>query len=143
MITAILDTNVVVQAVIGSPRSASARVLEAFRQSAFQLVFSHDGYQETVNVLALPQIRARHGWSDDEIHTFVRFLLLNSKVYQHLPSVSATVTRDVTDTKLLGLCQASAADFLVTNDRRHLLRLKKHGRTRIVTPAAFMRQLPW
>src|SRR5438105_1334275 len=85
-------------------------------------------------VRALPQIRARHGWSVGEIHTFVRFLLVNAKVYEKVHSVSATLSRDVTDVKLLGLCEDSGADFLVTNDRRHLLPLKKHGRTRIVTP---------
>jgi predicted nucleic acid-binding protein len=47
----------------------------------------------------------------------------------------------VTDAKFLGLAEEAGANFLVTNDRRHLLRLKRHGRTRIVTPARFLREL--
>ncbi|HLX62927.1 MAG TPA: hypothetical protein VKX17_16755 [Planctomycetota bacterium] len=49
-----------------------------------------------------------------------------------------SLPRDATDSKFLDLALASNAGFLVTNDRRHLLRLKKYGRTRIVTPHKFM-----
>jgi predicted nucleic acid-binding protein len=92
MITAIVDTNVIVQAVIGSPRAASSRLLEAYRQGKFQLVSSEGAFKETVEVLALPQIRARHGWSDEEIDTFVRFLLINATVYQNIRAVSPAIT---------------------------------------------------
>jgi predicted nucleic acid-binding protein len=56
--------------------------------------------------------------------------------------VSATLPRDVTDTKLLALADEAGADYLVTNDRRHLLRLRQDGKTRIVTPARFLGELP-
>jgi predicted nucleic acid-binding protein len=52
--------------------------------------------------------------------------------------VSHAVSRDVTDTKFLDLAVASDADYFVTNDRRHLLPLKRIGRTRIVTPHKFL-----
>ena len=52
--------------------------------------------------------------------------------------VSHSLARDITDTKFLDLALAADADYLVTNDRRHLLPLKKIGRTRIVTPHKFM-----
>lgn len=57
-------------------------------------------------------------------------------------TVPAGLTRDVTDTKLLALADEANADYLVTNDRRHLLRLGRFGRTKIVTPAQFIRSLP-
>jgi predicted nucleic acid-binding protein len=40
------------------------------------------------------------------------------------------------------LALRAKADFLVTNDRRHLLHLESFGQTRIVTPSQFMRLLP-
>lgn len=55
--------------------------------------------------------------------------------------VSATIPRDLTDAKWLALATASDADYLVTNDRRHLLRLRRFGRTQIVTPRAFLREV--
>ncbi len=36
--------------------------------------------------------------------------------------------------KFLSLAAESEAGYIVTNDRRHLLRLKQHGSTKIVTP---------
>jgi predicted nucleic acid-binding protein len=43
--------------------------------------------------------------------------------------------------KFLSLASEANADFLVTKDGRHLLRLKKYRGTRIVTPAQFLREL--
>lgn len=49
--------------------------------------------------------------------------------------------RAILDTKFLALAEDARADYLVTNDHRHLLHLRSHGQTQIVTPAAFLRQL--
>jgi len=48
---------------------------------------------------------------------------------------------DVTDRKFLDLAIASGADYFVTNDRRHLLPLKKIGRTKSSRPHKFMQVL--
>jgi putative PIN family toxin of toxin-antitoxin system len=141
MIKAVLDTNVVVQAVIGSPRSASHRVLRAYDAGKFRPVWSAATMDELLNVLALPHIRARLGWSDDEILDFALSLLLHADTVTGHSSVSAAIPRDVTDTKLLVVSAQSRADYLVTNDRRHLLPLKRFLETRIVTPARFLKCL--
>jgi len=142
MIAAILDTNVFVQAAVGSPRGASTRVLGAYDAGRYRLILSPATIDEVIEVLLLPDIRSRHGWSDDEILRFVFSFLHSADLYTGQHAVSAAVPRDITDTKLLGLAEKSAADYLVTNDRRHLLRLKTHGLTRIVTPTQFLRALP-
>jgi predicted nucleic acid-binding protein len=67
--------------------------------------------------------------------------LANSRYYRASHTVPTNIARDATDTKFLGLAQVAQADYLVTNDRRHLLRLKHYGRTKIVTPAQFLREL--
>jgi putative PIN family toxin of toxin-antitoxin system len=142
MISAVLDTNVTVQSLIGSPRSASARVLDAYYAGKFELLYSRDTLDELIDVLLLPQIRRRHGLSDDEVLEVVASLLLNARHCAGELGVSATLTRDLTDTKFLALAAEADADYLVTNDRRHLLPLGRYERTRVVTPAAFLRQLP-
>jgi putative PIN family toxin of toxin-antitoxin system len=141
MIAAVVDTNVVVQAAISSPRSASRRAMQAYRDARFRLVFSSETLDELHAVLTLPQIRARHGWTDDELTEYFSFLLANSVFYRVGHTVSPSITRDVTDPKFLALAQVAKADYLVTNDRRHLLPLKHHGNTKIVTPAQFLREL--
>jgi putative PIN family toxin of toxin-antitoxin system len=141
MISAILDTNVLVQAVISSPRSASQRALRAYRDKRYRLVFSAETLDELHEVLSLPQMQARHGWTNAELAQHFTFLLANSLFYRISHSVSPSLTRDVTDPKFLELAQAADAEYLVTNDRRHLLRLRQHGSTRIVTPAQFLHEL--
>ena len=141
MTTAILDTNVIIQATFSPPQSASYRAVAASEQGRFQLVFSPATVDELLHVLSLPRIRSRHGWSDDQILRFVLSFLADALVQEEVPGVSAVLTRDVTDTKFLGLAEASNADYLVTNDRRHLLPLRQYHRTRIVTPAQFLREL--
>ena len=141
MISAVLDTNVVVQSVIGSPRSASNRVVRAYDAGRFRLVCSPATIDELVGVLMVPRIRARHGWSEDQILNFTMSLFFRADVFYGRQSVSVPIPRDVTDTKFLALVEDSRADYLVTNDRRHLLPLKRHFRARIVTPNGFLKVL--
>ena len=142
MITAIVDTNVLVQAVISRPQSASVRALKAYRNQQYKLVFSAETLEEVHTVLSVPIIRARHGWPDDQIAQHLTFLLANSLFFRVSSTLPHTITRDVTDTKFLALAMESRADYLVTNDRRHLLPLKKFRRTKIVTPTGFLHRLP-
>src|SRR5438105_15046 len=132
MVTAILDTNVFIRAAL-RPRSPSARVVDAYVDGRFQLLISQAVLQELLNVLLLPDIREVHGWSDDKILRFVTDLLAGGVLYPGQAHVPASLPRDVTDVKFLSLAQEADADYLVTKDSRHLLRLKKHRRTRIVT----------
>lgn len=42
------------------------------------------------------------------------------------------------DNQILACCQYSQVDYLVTGDKKHLLPLKKFGKTRIITPQEFI-----
>jgi putative PIN family toxin of toxin-antitoxin system len=141
MLTAILDTNVFVRAAL-RPASPSARVVDAYLDGRFQLVLSQAVLQELFAVLMLPGIRVRHGWSDDEILRFLTELPANAALYPGQADVAASIPRDVSDVKFLSLAHESNANYLVTKDGRHLLRLKKYGHTQIVTPTQFLVVLP-
>ncbi|MEX2120210.1 MAG: putative toxin-antitoxin system toxin component, PIN family [Pirellulales bacterium] len=141
MICAVLDTNVLLQAVIGSAQAASARTLRAYRDGRFRLAFSLPTLEELHAVLSLPAMQNRHQWDDEQIRKHFNFLLANADFYPVTEPVSAVLARDVTDTKFLELAQQSQARYLATNDRRHLLRLKHFHQTQIVTPAEFLRRL--
>lgn len=141
MTTAVLDTNVVVQSLIGSPDSASARTLDALYDGRFRFVYSPDTIDELLAVLTVPHIRVRHGLSDDEILEFVASLVACGERVDGTATVPARIVGDATDVKFVAAAEASGADYLVTNDHRHLLRLRSHGPTFIVTPADFLRRL--
>ncbi|MBI1902723.1 MAG: putative toxin-antitoxin system toxin component, PIN family [Planctomycetia bacterium] len=124
-----------------SPRSASRAVLDRHRTGDFLLVLSPDTLREIRSVLAHSELRAVHGMTDADIRHFCRALQVASQVFPGSLVVPPAVTRDLTDTKWVALALESGADFLVTNDQRHLHRLKAIGRTRIATPARFLREL--
>ena len=67
MITAVLDTNVIVGAAIGSKLAAASRALNAYFAGKYQLALSPPTSDELLQVLSLSHIRLRHGWSDEEI----------------------------------------------------------------------------
>ena len=60
-----------------------------------------------------------------------------------MPSNLPIVERspDPWDDFLLALCEVGEADLLVTGDKKGLLALKRHGRTKIITPADFAKLL--
>lgn len=138
MITAILDTNVLVQSLLTSASSASARVLDAYYDLKYRLIHSTQTLDELLDVLLVPRIRARHGLSEEEIAEFLVSLLINGTCSSAEPHAPPSLTHDVTDTKFLDLAEVSSAGYLVTNDRRHLLPLRRHHNTQIVTPAQFL-----
>ena len=138
MIIAVLDTNVLFQSLISSKQSSSSRVVEQLFLGEFLAAMSQQTLDELIHVLTLPRIQQQHGLSDDELMDFTDAIAAFSEWFVVNHSVSPTLTRDVSDTKFLALADESHAEFLVTNDNRHLLPLKRHGVTRIVTPRRFL-----
>ena len=65
MIVAVLDTNVVVQAVIESEQAASAKVVDELFEGRFILATSSPAVQELLRVLSLPKFLKRHGFSQE------------------------------------------------------------------------------
>ena len=141
MIRAVLDTNVLVQGLMSRPRSASVKVLEVLNADSFQAVLSMATIEEVQNVLLLPRMRDLHGLEPDDVFRFIDNLMRTADLFDDVPIPTTNTIRDLTDRKFAALCIVSEADYLVTNDRRHLLRLRRFFESRIVTPAGFLREL--
>lgn len=142
MTSAVVDTNVIVSGMISeSPASASRGVIDALFSRMFRLILSPETLDEILFVLFDSEIRQRHGASDEQILDFCLALESLGQIVVPTVPVAASLTRDVTDTKWVSLAIHTRADFLVTNDQRHLRRLHRLGSTRIVTPRAFLKQL--
>ena len=142
MLSAVVDTNVVVAGVLSSnPTSASRALMDRLRAGKFVLLLSPEALLEIEEVLALSEMKAIHGLTDDEIRMFCESLQVGSRMVSGTTPVSPALTRDVTDTKWVAIAVEGDADYLVTKDRRHLHRLKTVGRTKIVTPRKFLKAL--
>lgn len=124
----IVDTNILLSALI-NPHGLPAQLIDAWRGARFELVTSRDQLLELGEVARRSQLRkyivpARVG-------RFINDLRLLAEVVSRLPCVDRS--RDPGDNFLLAMAEASSADYLVTGDKRDVLVLETHDRTRIVT----------
>lgn len=131
----LLDTNVLLSALL-SPLGAPAKLLAAWERKLFTLVISDELLAELRSVLRRPFFQARLRESDAEL--FVASLHDLALWYPNAPPSGDAP--DAKDSFLLALAAASKTDFLVTGDKP-LLALKRHGATRIVTPAFMVEYL--
>jgi len=132
----VLDTNVLLSALI-SPHGAPELIYRAWRAGKFEIITSQtqldelrraSRYPKFQNILQSHQVGAM-------INNLQRAIII-----EH--AIAEVEVSDPDDTFLLALASTGLADYLITGDRRAgLLQLKSHGKTRIVTPAAFCSEM--
>ena len=132
----ILDTNIIVSALI-SPAGPPALLIRAWLDERFILV-SHAlqldelrdvTRRENIRRLIRPAVAGR----------LVNQIAVLADLPESLPLVERS--RDPNDDFFLALCDAGAADWLVTGDKHDLLILEKHGGTRIGTAGQLAREM--
>jgi putative PIN family toxin of toxin-antitoxin system len=137
VIRAVLDANVVVAAML-NPAGRPAELVGRVGQ-AFQLVWSPAIVGECHRVADYPKIRRRlkvpdpHALIDDLAEAAVM-------ITSELPRVEA-VREDPSDDVYLATALVGAAAVVVSGDA-HLLRLERFAGVRVVTPSAFLAELP-
>ena len=131
----VLDSNVFISALI-SPGSPPDAIYRAWRKKRFVLVTSDEQLAELRRASRYPKLR-----KVVPAHDFGALLnrLHGAFVLKSLPRIDIVIDPD--DNYLLAMADAGEADFLVTGDARHLLRLRKVGRTRILAPTPFLKLL--
>ena len=131
----VLDSNVLISALIsaGSPPDL---VYRAWREKRFTLVTSKTQLVELRRASRYPKLAKLV--PSREFGSLVN-RLHGALVLDKLPRVD--LSPDPADNYLLAMAEAAKADFLVTGDAKGLLRLKKFTRTRVLTPASFLKVL--
>jgi putative PIN family toxin of toxin-antitoxin system len=132
----ILDTNILLSGLL-SPSGIPARLVDAWLDRRFTLV-SHPLQLDELRVVSRRD-RIRTLIRPSEAGRLVNQIALLADMRARLPQVQRS--KDPRDDFLLALCEAGAADRLVTGDKHHLLSLRQHGATRIVTAAIFAMEL--
>ena len=132
----VLDTNILVAALItkGTPPDL---LFEAWGAGRFELVSCSVQLDELKVVTRRDRIRtlitpAEAGRMINDLRELTVFL-------DQWPRVD--LSPDPKDNYLLGLCEASGAEYLVTGDRRDLLALGSHASARIVTAREALERL--
>ena len=132
----ILDTNILLSGLI-APAGVPGRLVDTWLDGRFTLVSHSLQLDEFRAVSRRDKIRALVRSS--EAGRLVNQIAALAEMPERLPPVERS--RDPRDDFLLALCEAGAADRLVTGDKNDLLVLQRHGAATIVTAAAFAAEL--
>jgi putative PIN family toxin of toxin-antitoxin system len=135
MITAILDANVLVSAML-TPKGHPAEILREWRGGTFDLVISLSILKEIQRVISYPKINKRLTQSNLEANEFLLGLAQFSIMVYEEPQIDV-IKEDPSDNKYLACAQRGEVDFVVSGDQ-HLLKLQNYKGTRIVTPKEFL-----
>jgi putative PIN family toxin of toxin-antitoxin system len=124
MIRIVLDTNVVVSAML-SPSRTAADVLRLALHRRVQLCVSDAILEEYEDVLRRPKCRR----PSHVISALMKALRATAETVA--PTETLTVSADEADNRFLECAKAAGADYLVTGNLQHFPRTL--GRTRIIT----------
>jgi len=126
----VLDTNVVASATYW--RGKPAHCLEAWVNGKFDLAISHpilSEYEEVVACLAKRYpMRQPTDWLS----------AIKQAGHLYLPAPLAASTADANDEMFIECAAAARADYLVTGDKGHLLKLKQASGIPIVAASTFL-----
>lgn len=129
---AVIDTNILVSALI-APAGNPAAIVDAWLDGKFTLLTSDEQDGELRATLSKPKIAALI-----KPHKAGRLVNQIKKLAEDvgaLPHVARS--SDPKDDFLLAMCEAGAADYLVTGDKSGLLALAQHKAARIVSARDF------
>lgn len=129
----VLDTNIVASATYW--RGKPAHCLEAWTLGKFDLAISHPILTEYEEVIA--RLTARY-----PAKTPIDWLpAIRQAGHLFLPSPLPASTADPDDEMFIECAVAARADYLVTGDKGHLLKLHEAGGILIVAASDFLRAL--
>ena len=132
----VLDTNVVVSAFI-SPAGVPARLFALWQQREFQVVVSEALLSEYRNTLLYERVAVRHQLGVEEVVDLIgrirRFAVLAAS-----KEVIAAIVEDPADNRVLECAVAGGVDYIITGDKRQLLRLQEFQGIQILSPAGFL-----
>ncbi|MFI4986409.1 MAG: putative toxin-antitoxin system toxin component, PIN family [Alphaproteobacteria bacterium] len=124
MIRAVVDTNVLVSALI-SPSGNEALIVLAIHQRLLRPCFSEEILREYAEVLARPKF----AFPLDEIEALLARVRSQGELLH--PEPSPSTSPDPGDAKFLACAQAARADFIVTGNKRDFPQ-GQYGPTRVV-----------
>lgn len=134
MIRAVLDTNVVISALIFE--GAATALVPAWQRHAFALLVSASLLGEYIRVLHYPKFQL----SRDAIGDLVERELLPFITSVKVKTTPRVITADPADDHVLACAVAGRADVIVSGDH-HLLDLKQYRGIPVIAVAEFLKRL--
>ena len=133
---AVLDSSVLVSAFL-TPRGSVARLLHAPLRGRYELCLSDYILTETAETLLTKSRLRNYAFADADVHAFIRWLLTQAEMVGDLPELRVVID-DPKDDPIIATAVAAKADYLVTDDRAHLLPIREYQGIRIISPRDFL-----
>lgn len=113
----VLDTNILARTVL-NPSGSAGEVFRLLSEPTHTLVLSIPQLSELARTLAYPRLSALHGWTEQELDSFLANLQQSAFVVvpAELPE-GGVVPADVEDNVIVAAAVAGQADVLCTLDR--------------------------
>ena len=134
MIRAVLDTNVVVSALLFD--GPASHLVDAWSSKRFRFLLSKEILDEYIRVLSYPKFHL----TEDEIKRILAEVIFPFAIPLKVRPILPVIKEDPSDDMFLALAQSGRSAFLVSGDR-HLLGLGQFGRTKIVSIPVFLQHL--
>lgn len=131
----ILDTSVIVSALLSRSPNHTKNILEMAQKPLIELVSSYDSIAELKNTFSDTTIKKHPNYNSNKLGRFLAWYIYNTK--QFSPDIKLDICRDSKDNKFLELAVISRAEFIISNDL-DLLVLKTFQGIQIVKPVDFI-----
>ena len=128
----VLDTNIAVSAAI-TPAGNPADVIRAWQAGRFRWITSLPLIAELERTLRSDRLQRYMAWSVSDVEGFLAIVRASGAIVSPQTEINR-ITTDPPDNRVLEAAVEARADYIVTGDS-HLLGLKRHESTDIVTPA--------
>jgi len=132
----VLDANVFVGFCLAHSLILT-KILELWQKKKILVYLSPEIKAEILRVFLYPKIKKYFNYQ----HFRVVKYLLNKQTMMVYPKKKIDICKDSFDNMYLECSQVSQAEFLITGDKKHLLSLENFGKTKIVSPAQFVKGL--
>lgn len=133
MLNAIVDTNVFLRGLLGSPSNRA--ILLSLKDNGFNLIISQELFEEFLEVVRRTKFHSI--LIPEAVYNLSEIIKVQAKFVS--PRQRVNICRDKEDRKILE-CALEGADCIVTNDK-DLLILKAFHNIPIVTPRGFLKLL--
>lgn len=137
MIRAVLDTNIVVSALLAKSSSPPVAIYQAFIAQRFLLVTSGLILEEVEEVLNRDYLVKVHGWKPAQVSSRIETLASLAMVVPDVP-LPQPVSRDPDDDMFIVAALQRKAGYIVGGDKKHLLKLGEYEGIRILTARQFV-----
>ena len=138
---AVVDTNILARGLL-RPAGSSAALLQAAEDASFRLVLSPSILRELRKVFFKPHVRQRYPLTMEQIAGYMASLQVIAEVVEGRVQVYGA-SKDPDDNHVLACALEGAVDFVVSDDRKHILPLGEYRGIPIVSMPAFLQMLRW